>query len=101
MLSCEEVAFPEYLRTIAVAFNGVRSMFILPDDIFLSCDHALDFDISLCENSVIQSIKNQSSVHCKSYECSQKHRRDLRDVLDNGRYGENQAKHLLKHSYLW
>ena len=52
--------FPSIFCTIAAfSLNGkyvVRSFF--PDGVFLliPCDHGLDFDVSLCENSIYQSI---------------------------------------------
>ena len=34
---------------------------LVPATVYLPCDHGLDFDISLCDNSINQSI-NQSRV---------------------------------------
>ena len=53
-----DVAFSEYFYTITVlSFYGEYVVrFSLPGGVFLPCDHGLDFDISLCETSISQSI---------------------------------------------
>ena len=57
-----DVAFSEYFGTIAVfSLYGdysttVRRTFSLSDDVFLPCDHGLDFfTMSLCDDSINQS----------------------------------------------
>ena len=56
-LYLEMSLFPSIFCTIsAFSLYGeyvVRSF--LPNGVFLSCDHGLDFDISICENSINQS----------------------------------------------
>ena len=38
----------------------------LPDGVFLPCDHGLDFDINLCENSINQSIKYENTYFARN-----------------------------------
>ena len=55
-----DVAFSEYYVPLPFFFlYGGYLVRFLPDGVFLLCDHGLDFDVSLCENS----IKNQIIYH--------------------------------------
>ena len=60
ILSCflGDVSFSEYSASLPFTLCVKSTLYVfLPDGVFLSCDHGLDFDISLlCESS----IKNQS-----------------------------------------
>ena len=38
----------------------------LPDGVFLPCNYGLDFDISLCENSINQSIKYEDTYFARN-----------------------------------
>ena len=54
-----EIAFSQYFFCIISAFylyGEYVARSFLPSGVFLLCDHGLDFDISLCENSINQSI---------------------------------------------
>ena len=44
--------FADYFVSLPFPLCMGGTMYILPDGVFLPCDHGLNFDISLCENSI-------------------------------------------------
>ena len=66
------VALSEYFYTITVfsLYGEYVLIFPLPGGVFLPCDHGLDFVISLCQNSINQSINSQKLTFSCGASCS-------------------------------